>query len=144
MESVVAALVTGVLTLAGVLVSNSRSRAVMEVKIDNLTRQVEGTAASSSAPATLEQDVAVVMVPGRRPTVASRTSNHALAHYPAKQFLRAADKEPELLEERSWLEDPRRSTTSAFYAAQDASPQYPRWHRQQARARATRPQESVS
>ena len=41
MESVVAALVTGVLTLAGVLVSNSRSRAVMEVKIDNLTRQVE-------------------------------------------------------------------------------------------------------
>ena len=41
MESVVAALVTGVLTLAGVIVSNSRSRAVMEVKIDNLARQVE-------------------------------------------------------------------------------------------------------
>ena len=41
MESVIAALVTGVLTLIGVLVSNSRSRAVMEVKIDNLTRQVE-------------------------------------------------------------------------------------------------------
>lgn len=41
MESVIAALVTGVLALAGVLVSNSRSRAVMEVKIDSLTRQVE-------------------------------------------------------------------------------------------------------
>ena len=41
MEPVVAALVTGVLTLAGVLVSNSRSRAVMEVKIDNLTRRFE-------------------------------------------------------------------------------------------------------
>ena len=41
MESVIAALVTGVLTLIGVLVSNSRSRAVMEVKIDSLTRQVE-------------------------------------------------------------------------------------------------------
>ena len=41
MESVIAALVTGVLTLIGVLGSNSRSRAVMEVKIDNLTRQVE-------------------------------------------------------------------------------------------------------
>ena len=41
MESVAAALVTGVLTLAGVLVSNSRSRAVMEVKIDNLTRRFE-------------------------------------------------------------------------------------------------------
>lgn len=39
--SVIAALVTGVLTLAGVLVSNSRSSAVMEVKIDNLARQVE-------------------------------------------------------------------------------------------------------
>ena len=37
MESVVAALVTGVLTLAGVLVPNSRSRAVMELKIDELT-----------------------------------------------------------------------------------------------------------
>ena len=34
MESVIAALVTGVLTLIGVLVSNSRSRAVMEVKIE--------------------------------------------------------------------------------------------------------------
>ena len=41
MGSVVAALVTGVLTLARVLVSNSRSRAVMEVKIGNLARQVE-------------------------------------------------------------------------------------------------------
>lgn len=42
MESVVAALVTGVLVLAGVLVSNSRSRAVMEAKNDNLARQAEG------------------------------------------------------------------------------------------------------
>ena len=55
MESVVAALVTGVLTLAGVLVSNSRSRAVMEVKIDNLTRQVERHNCLIE-----EQDVAVV------------------------------------------------------------------------------------
>ena len=54
MESVIAALVTGVLTLIGVLVSNSRSRAVMEVKIDNLTNcLIERTYA-------LEQDVAVV------------------------------------------------------------------------------------
>lgn len=42
MELVVAALVTGVLTLAGVLVSNSRSRAVMEVKIDNLRKGNDG------------------------------------------------------------------------------------------------------
>lgn len=60
MESVVAALVTGVLTLAGVLVSNSRSRAVMEVKIDNLTRQVEKHNRMVERTYALEQDVAVV------------------------------------------------------------------------------------
>ena len=60
MESVVAALVTGVLTLAGVLVSNSRSRAVMEVKIDNLTRQVERHNCLVERTYALEQDVAVV------------------------------------------------------------------------------------
>lgn len=41
MESIAAALVTGLLTLFGVIVSNSRSRAVMEAKIDALTKQVE-------------------------------------------------------------------------------------------------------
>ena len=60
MESVVAALVTGVLTLAGVLVSNSRSRAVMEVKIDNLTRQVEKHNRMVERTYALEQDIAVV------------------------------------------------------------------------------------
>ena len=41
MESVVAAVVTGVLTLIGVLASNSRSRAVMEYKLDQLASKVE-------------------------------------------------------------------------------------------------------
>ena len=41
MESVVTAVVTGVLTLIGVLVSNSRSQAVIEVKLDNLASKVE-------------------------------------------------------------------------------------------------------
>lgn len=41
MESIVAALVTEALTLVGVIVPNSRSRAIMEVIIDSLTRQVE-------------------------------------------------------------------------------------------------------
>jgi outer membrane murein-binding lipoprotein Lpp len=41
MGSIIAAAVTGVLTLIGVLVSNSRSRAVMEVKIDQLSSRVE-------------------------------------------------------------------------------------------------------
>ena len=60
MESVVSALVTGVLTLAGVLVPNSRSRAVMEVKIDNLARQVERHNCLIERTYALEQDVAVV------------------------------------------------------------------------------------
>lgn len=41
MESVITAVVTGVLTLVGVLVSNSRSQAVIEVKLDNLASKVE-------------------------------------------------------------------------------------------------------
>lgn len=40
MESVITAVVTGVLTLVGVLVSNSRSQAVIQVKPDNLAAQV--------------------------------------------------------------------------------------------------------
>ena len=51
---------TGVLTLAGVLVPNSGSRAVMEVKIDNLTRQVERRNCLIERTYALEQDVAVV------------------------------------------------------------------------------------
>ena len=39
-ESVLAALVTGVLTLVGVLVSNSRAQAVTEAKLEELTREV--------------------------------------------------------------------------------------------------------
>lgn len=60
MESVVAALVTELLTLAGVLVSNSRNRSVMEVKIDNLTRQVEKHNCLAERTYALEQDAAVV------------------------------------------------------------------------------------
>lgn len=41
MESVLVALIGGAVTLAGVVASNSRSRAVMEQKIDELTRRVD-------------------------------------------------------------------------------------------------------
>ena len=60
MESVVATFVAGVLTLAGVLVSNASSRGVMEVKIDNLTRQVERHNYLIECTYTLGRDVAVV------------------------------------------------------------------------------------
>ena len=39
-ESIVVAIITGVLTLVGVLISNSKSQAVMEAKVIELTREV--------------------------------------------------------------------------------------------------------
>lgn len=60
MESVIAASITGILTLVGVIVSNSRSRAVMEERIDNLTKQVEKHNRMIERTYRLEQDVAVV------------------------------------------------------------------------------------
>ena len=41
MESIVVAIITGIVTPVGVIMSNSKSRAVMEVKIDALTQKVE-------------------------------------------------------------------------------------------------------
>lgn len=39
-ESIIVAIITGVLTLVGVLISNSKSQAVMEAKVNELTREV--------------------------------------------------------------------------------------------------------
>ena len=39
-ESIIVAIITGVLTLIGVLISNSRSRAVTETRLEELTREV--------------------------------------------------------------------------------------------------------
>lgn len=60
MESIITATVTGVLTMLGVLASNSRSRAVMETKIDELTRRVEMHNRMVERTFRLEQDMAVV------------------------------------------------------------------------------------
>lgn len=40
METIVAALITGLVTLAGVLIANNKSQAVTDVKIEELTREV--------------------------------------------------------------------------------------------------------
>lgn len=40
MDAIIAALVSGVVTLAGVLIANSKSQAVTDVKIEELTREV--------------------------------------------------------------------------------------------------------
>lgn len=40
METIIAAIITGIVTLAGVLIANSKSQAVTDVKIEELTREV--------------------------------------------------------------------------------------------------------
>ena len=59
MESIIVAIITGVVTLVGVILSNSKSRAVMEVKIDNLTAKVEKHNGMIERTYALEQAVAV-------------------------------------------------------------------------------------
>ena len=60
MESIAVALIGGVVTLVGVLASNSRSRAVMELKIDLLSKRVEKHNTLIERTYRLEQDMAVV------------------------------------------------------------------------------------
>lgn len=60
LETVIVALISGAVTLAGVLASNSKSRAVMEQKIDELTRRVEKHNCLVERTYLLERDVAVL------------------------------------------------------------------------------------
>ena len=60
MESIVVALIGGAVTLAGVVASNSRSRAVLEEKVDELSRRVEKHNCLVERTYMLEREVAVV------------------------------------------------------------------------------------
>lgn len=60
MESIVVALIGGAVTHVGVLCSNSRNRAVMEIKIDLLSKRVEKHNTLIERTYQLEQDVAVM------------------------------------------------------------------------------------
>ena len=40
METILAPIITGCITLAGMLIANSKTQAVMETKVDMLTREV--------------------------------------------------------------------------------------------------------
>lgn len=40
METIIASVITGCITLVGVLIANGKSQAVMETKVDELTREV--------------------------------------------------------------------------------------------------------
>ena len=53
------ACITGVVTLIGVILSNSKSRAVMEVKLDTLTKKVEKHNQVLERTYVLEQDMTV-------------------------------------------------------------------------------------
>lgn len=59
-ESIAVALIGGIVTLVGAIVSNSRSRAVMELKIDELTWRVEKHNCLIERTYKLEQDMTVV------------------------------------------------------------------------------------
>lgn len=59
MESIIVACITGVVTLIGVILSNSKSRAVMEVKLDALTKKVEKHNQVLERTFVLEQDMTV-------------------------------------------------------------------------------------
>lgn len=60
MESVVVAIIGGVVTLAGVLISNSRSQAAMAAKVDELSRRVEKHNSVIERTYALESRMAVV------------------------------------------------------------------------------------
>lgn len=59
MESIIVACITGVVTLVGVILSNSKSQAVMEVKPDALTAKVKKHNQVLERTYRLEQDMAV-------------------------------------------------------------------------------------
>ena len=60
MESILVALIGGAVPLAGVVASNSRSRAVLEQKVDELSRRVEKHNCVVERTYRLERDVALV------------------------------------------------------------------------------------
>ena len=60
MEAILVALIGGAVTLAGVVASNSRSRAVLEQKVDELSRRVEKHNCLVERTYRLERDVALV------------------------------------------------------------------------------------
>ena len=58
-EAIIIACITRVVTLVGVILSNSKSRAVIEVKLDALTAKVEKHNQVLERTYKLEQDMAV-------------------------------------------------------------------------------------
>lgn len=60
METVIAAILSGVVTLIGVLIANSRSNAVMEYKIEELTREVRNHNGFAEKIPVIQRDIQVL------------------------------------------------------------------------------------
>lgn len=60
MESIVVALITGAITLVGVLIANSKSQAVTETKLEELTREVRAHNNFAQRIPVLEEQMKVV------------------------------------------------------------------------------------
>lgn len=59
MNEVIAAVITGIITLTGVLIANSRSQAVTDTKLDELTREVREHNTQISRVPVLEEQLKV-------------------------------------------------------------------------------------
>lgn len=59
MNEVIAAVITGIITLTGVLIANSKSQAVTDTKLDELTREVREHNTSISKVPVLEEQLKV-------------------------------------------------------------------------------------
>ena len=59
-ESIIVAIITGVLTLAGVLISNSKSQAIVEEQVKELTREVREHNGFAKRMPVLEEQLKVV------------------------------------------------------------------------------------
>ena len=57
MSEVITAVITGIITLTGVLIANSKSQAVTDTKLDELTREVREHNTLISRVADLEREV---------------------------------------------------------------------------------------
>ena len=60
METVLAALITGAVTLIGVLIANSRSQAVTDTKLEELTREVREHNSFAQRVPVIEEQIKVI------------------------------------------------------------------------------------
>ena len=60
MESILTALITGGITLLGVLIANSKSQAVVETKVEELTREVREHNGFASRMPVVEEQIKVL------------------------------------------------------------------------------------